>query len=168
MSILKLCNEQTQAGVSGGQVHLAVIGAVYARAILAGTKTIESRLTKTKRVPFGRVRQGERVYFLARKAGLIVTAAVERVESFSDLTPERVKLLREEYGPFIGGDDGYWKSKRESRYATLIWLSEPERARYGPDDVHGRERSYRSAWFVRPGGQCVYPACCRESCRASA
>jgi ASC-1-like (ASCH) protein len=168
MSTLKLRNERTQAEASGGLVHLAVIGAEYARAILAGTKTIESRLTKTRRVPFGRVVRGERIYFLARKAGLIVTAVVERVESFSDLTPERVKLLREEYSPFIGGDDAYWKSKRESRYATLIQLSEPERARYGPDDVHGRERSYRSAWFVRPGQQCVYPACCRESCRVSA
>jgi hypothetical protein len=168
MSTLKLRNEQSQAMASGRQVHLAVIEAAYARAILAGAKTVESRLTKTKRVPFGRVVQGERVYFLARKAGLIVTAVVERVESFSDLAPERVKLLRDEYGPFIGGDDAYWKSKRESRYATLIRLSEPERAQYGPDDVHGRERSYRSAWFVRPGEQCVYPACCRESRRVSA
>ena len=170
MNSLELRIDQTRKRdrAPGGQVHLAVIGAGYARAILGGAKTIESRLTRTRRVPFGRVVQGERIYFLARKAGLIVTAVVEQVESFSDLTPKRVKLLRQEYGPLIGGDDTYWKSKRESRYATLIRLSKPEQAWYAPDDVHGREKSYRSAWFVRPGEQCVYPACCRESRRASA
>ena len=170
MNNLKLRIEQSRKRdrAPGGQVHLAVISAHYARAILEGTKTIESRLTKTRRVPFGRVTRGERVYFLARRAGLIVTAIVEQVESYANLTADRLRLLREEHGAGIGADEAYWEQRSSARYATLVWLGEPEQAWYAPDDVHGREKSYRSAWIVRPGGQCVYPGCCRESRRVSA
>lgn len=150
-----------------GRTHLAVISPNHARAILSGDKTIESRLSVTRRVPFGQVGTGERVYFLARRIGLVVTAVVRCVESHSTMMPELIDELRRKHGPAIGADDRYWVEKRMARYATLIWLERAERAWYAPDDVHGRERSYRSAWFVRPGEQCVYPACCQRLQRHS-
>jgi hypothetical protein len=149
-------------------VHLAVIGAPYAAAILLGTKTIESRFTRTRRVPFGRVSAGERISFIARKAGLIVTATAERVESFAGLTPLQVEAIRSAYGAAIGATDAYWRAKRDCRFGTLVWIGGAELARHAPDDVHGRERSYRSAWVVRPREQCVYPACCAHGPAAHA
>lgn len=144
----------------GGNVHLAVIDPRYASAILMGLKTIESRFTRTRRVPFGQVSAGERIYFVARRAGLIVTAVAERVESFEGLTPARLEAIAREHGAAIGATEAYWTAKRGCRYGTLIWLGGAELSRQAPDDVHGRERSYRSAWVVRPGDQCVYPGCC--------
>lgn len=152
----------------GGRVHLAVIDGRYASAILMGLKTIESRFTRTRRVPFGRVAAGERVYFLARKAGLIVTAVAERVESFEGLDAAGIEAIRREHGAAIGAPAEYWHDKSACRFGTLVWLGGAELAAWAPDDVHGRENSYRSAWVVRPRGQCVYPECCARDARHSA
>ncbi|MCL4221871.1 MAG: ASCH domain-containing protein [Phycisphaerales bacterium] len=140
-------------------LHLAVIHPAYARLILQGRKTIESRLSRVRCMPYNSIAPGERIYFLARRADLIVTAVADRVESLADLTPQDVSRLRRDFGAFIAADDAYWRDKREAGYATLIWLRDPERAAYAPDDVHGRAASYRSAWLTRPDVQEVYPAC---------
>jgi len=155
-------------------IHLAVIHPTYARRILEGRKTIESRLSRVRCAPFGRVFPGERIYFLARRADLIVTAIAERVVALADLTEHDVWRVRCEFDDRIAADEAYWQAKRHARYATLIWLGSPERAEYAPDDIHGRAPSYRSAWIVRPDKQCVYPACvavagqpCARSCPQS-
>ncbi len=160
--------KQPEATGATKNIHLAVIAPKYARAILAGTKTIESRLTITRRVPFGQVTAGERVYFLARRIDLLVTAIIGRVESHEALCPSAIEQIRRDHGSAIGADELYWVSKGQSRFATLIWLDQVEQVWYAPDDVHGRERSYRSAWFVRPGEQCVYPACLERPWRQTA
>ncbi len=140
-------------------LHLAVIHPTYARLILDGRKTIESRLSRVRCIPYNSVAPGERIYFLARRADLVVTAIVDNVVSLADLTPRDVSRLRRNFNVHIAADAGYWRDKRDSRYATLIWLRQPKRALYAPDDVHGRAPSYRSAWLTRPAEQDVYPAC---------
>lgn len=140
-------------------LHLAVIHPTYARLILEGRKTIESRLSRVRCIPFHSVAPGERIYFLARRADLVVTAVADGVISLADLTPRAVSRLRRNFNAHIAADTAYWRVKRDARYATLIWLREPERALYAPDDVHGRAPSYRSAWLTRPESQDVYPAC---------
>ncbi|KAA0212782.1 MAG: ASCH domain-containing protein [Leptolyngbya sp. PLA3] len=140
-------------------LHLAVIHPTYARLILEGRKTIESRLSRVCRIPHNHVAPGERIYFLARRADLIVTAIADQVVSLADLSPGDVSRLRRTFNAHIAADAAYWHAKRDARYATLIWLRSPERALYAPDDVHGRAPSYRSAWLTRPDEQDVYPAC---------
>lgn len=140
-------------------LHLAVIHPTYARLILEGRKTIESRLSRVRCIPYSHVAPSERIYFLARRADLIVTAIADQVVSLADLTPRDVSRLRRDFGGPIAADDAYWREKRDARYATFIWLRDPERAAYAPDDVHGRAASYRSAWLTRPDVQDVYPAC---------
>lgn len=145
--------------VGSAVIHLAVVHPAYARAMLEGRKTVESRLSRVRAVPFGRVHEGERIYFLARRGGLIVTAVADRVESHSDLGPLDIMELRRRFHARIAADDGYWQAKRGARYATLIWLKGVEACAYAPDDVHGRAGSYRSGWILRPSEQCVYPGC---------
>lgn len=43
-------------------LHVAILKPNYIRDILAGTKTVESRLTKTNQPPHGRVETGERLF----------------------------------------------------------------------------------------------------------
>lgn len=140
-------------------LHLAVIHPTYARLILEGRKTIESRLSRVRCIPFHRVTPGERIYFLARRADLVVTAIADKVVLLADLSPRDIARLRRNFNAHIAADAAYWRDKRHSRYATLIWLRQPQRALYAPDDVHGRAPSYRSAWLTRPDEQDVYPAC---------
>lgn len=149
-------------------IHLAVIHPDYARAMLEGRKTVESRLSQVRAIPYGRVGEGDRIYFLARRAGLIVTAVAERVVSLADLTPVDIARLRRRLDRHIGADSDYWRLKRSARFATLIWLGRVERCAFAPDDVYGRAPSYRSGWVIRPAEQCLYPRCLASLCRASA
>ena len=125
-------------------IHLAILKPGYIRDILAGTKTVESRLTKTMQPPHGKVTAGERLFLKASGGPFMATAVAGRVETFADLTPAEVKRLRKDFGKLIGGDDAYWEMKRNSKYATLIWLDRVEPIDVGP----AYKVAYMKAWYV--------------------
>lgn len=125
-------------------IHLAILKPGYIRDILAGTKTVESRLTKTMQPPHGKVAAGERLFLKASGGPFMATAVADRVETFADLSPADVRRLRKDLGKFIGGDDAYWQAKRESRFATLIWLDRIEPIDVGP----AYKVAYMKAWYV--------------------
>lgn len=121
------------------RTHLAIIGPAYLVLILAGLKTVESRLALTRREPFGRVSPGDTILFRVRGGGYAARARVARVELFEDLDPERVRALAARYEPVVRGGRAYWAAKRRARYATLIWLTEVRPETRGPAwTPHGR------------------------------
>ena len=61
------------------QTHLAIIKRSYLNAIIAGKKTIELRLTKTRTAPFGRICKGDQIYLKASAGPVMATAAVARI-----------------------------------------------------------------------------------------
>lgn len=127
--------------------HLAILHKRYLDAILEGRKTIESRLSSTRRAPFGCVRAGDVVYFKESGGPVRALARVTRVRSTSDLTPERIDSLRREHGGAIGAGRAYWASKQTSRYATLVWLKGA--AALGEEaSAIPVPRSMGHAWFV--------------------
>lgn len=125
-------------------IHIAILKPGYIRDILAGAKTIESRLTRTANAPFGQVQPGERLFLKASGGPFMATAVAGEVLSFDGLTPIRVDRLRKRYGKRIGGDDAYWQMKRDSRFATLIELIRPEPISVGPS----YKPAYMRAWYV--------------------
>lgn len=144
-------------------IHIAVVHAPYLDAILTGRKTIESRLSKVRCDPFGVMFVGERLYFKARGGAVLATAVADRVLSFENLTPKRIAALRREFGPAIGAQPDYWKSKESARFATLVTLAEVEQVRFGPrfPAFYGR------AWQRLPDTACVYPRCLDKQNRAA-
>lgn len=147
--------EPVRSRVARERVHVGVLMGGYVDEILAGVKTIETRLSTTRRSPFGAVAPGERVYFKERGGGIRATAIIERVRCFDRLTPAMVRALRDEYGEAIRGTSEYWKRKVDAKYATLMWLREVEPVRFGPRVPV----FYGSAWVTIPAAGCVYPAC---------
>jgi len=125
-------------------IHVAILKPGYIRDILAGTKTIESRLTKTAQPPFGKVSAGERLFLKASGGPYIATAVAGEVLSFDGVTPPVLKQLRKQYGKEIGGDDAYWQLKQDSRFATLIELKEVQPLEVGPR----YKVAYMKAWYV--------------------
>ncbi|MFI4859316.1 MAG: hypothetical protein ACIAXF_01405 [Phycisphaerales bacterium JB063] len=125
-------------------LHVAILKPNYIRDILAGEKTIESRLTKTNQPPHGQVTAGERLYLKASGGPFMAMAIASEVMSWADLTPAQYSRIEQQYRPAIGGDDAYWQMKRESRYATLIRLADVE-----PIDVGPKYKiAYMKAWYV--------------------
>lgn len=131
------------------RTHIAWIDRGYADAILAGTKTIESRLS-VRGPAFERVHKGDRIYFRVPGSGFVACARVSRGVHLAALTPEGVDAIREAWGGGIGAEDGYWRERAGCRYATLAWLTEVRAVRTGP----AFPRAFaRSAWVVQGAGQ---------------
>ncbi|MFN3168940.1 MAG: hypothetical protein ACE37H_17970 [Phycisphaeraceae bacterium] len=125
-------------------IHVAILKPGYIDAILAGHKTVESRLTKTAQPPFGRVSAGERLFLKASGGPFMATAIAGEVSSFGDMLPRDVAALRKRYNKQIAGDKDYWHAKRDSRFATLIELADVEPIAVGPQ----YKVAYMKAWYV--------------------
>ena len=79
--------------------------------ILSGQKKIESRWYKSKFAPWGKIGKGDIVYFKDSGEPISIKAEVEKVISFSDLTPKKVSQILDEYG----NDDGIEKNISEQK-----------------------------------------------------
>ena len=125
-------------------VHVAILMKRYIDLILQGHKTVESRLTKTPRAPFGVIEPNDRIYFKCSAGPYMATAVAGDVESCKDLTPDKVSALCRKHNQAVCGDDQYWQAKRESRYATFMQLRDVEPIDFGPPLAP----SSGIAWFL--------------------
>ena len=113
-------------------IHVAVLLKPYLDLVLAGDKTVECRMTRQARAPYQMIEPGERIY-LKQSAGPYRAAAVaEHVLFESDLTPKRLDEIRRDYNSLICGSDEHWQQKKDSRFATLIWLGDVQPIDTGP------------------------------------
>lgn len=112
--------------------HAVILKRPYLDAILAGTKTIESRITRTAQPPYRAVTPGERLFLKVSAGPWMATALAGHIEFHNDLTPAKVDALRDRYRPTVGGDDAYWAGKRDCRYATFVTLMGVEPLDVGP------------------------------------
>lgn len=127
-------------------LHVAVLLKPYLDLILGGEKTIECRLTIQNRAPFEQIEPGERIFFKQSAGPYRAVATAEHVLCEGDLTPRRVSELRRDYNEFIRGEPAFWRLKRSSRYATLVWLRD-----VAPVDVGPAVRPLQGvAWLVLP------------------
>ncbi len=125
-------------------VHVAILKPQYLRLILAGRKTIESRLTLTAQPPFLQVSAGERLFFKQSGGPFGATALARQVESFANVTRDQMRRFYTELNERIQGDREHWVQKRDANFATFIHLRDIEPLDVGPD--YGRANM--KAWFV--------------------
>jgi ASC-1-like (ASCH) protein len=125
-------------------IHVAILQKPYLDAVLAGRKTIESRLTRQARPPFDAITPGERVFFKQSAGPFRATAICSRIQQFQDLLPANVETLRQKFQDRVGGDDVYWQSKAQSRYAVFLHLEQVEPLTVGPAYKVQQMR----AWYV--------------------
>lgn len=129
--------------------HIAIINRASAAALLSGRKRIESRFSRTRRAPLGRVRVGDRIHFKLSGGPVIGEARVQRVREFHDLDAPRMRWLQRRYNADVRAPASYWRARRSSRFAVLIWLSGLTRGGAGAT----APRQYGTAWIVLgPGG----------------
>lgn len=106
--------------------HLAVFTKGVIDQILAKQKTIESRFSKFQFAPYKRVRRGDEI-FMKESGGRVrgkFTAA--NVLFFSELNPKKLGDLRREYEEELKVDKSFWQNKKDSKYATLIFVKDSE------------------------------------------
>jgi len=109
--------------------HLAIFNSPFLDLILEGRKTIEGRFSKVRCAPFGVIEEGDMV--LMKESGGLVRGSfvVAKVESFENLTEEKLKELEARYSESLcaNADPQYWQRRRASKYATLMHVAQPTR-----------------------------------------
>lgn len=134
-------------------LHVAVLKQPYVTMLLQGEKSIECRLTRTQRPPFGAIEPGERILFKQSSGPYRAAALVDHVLFERDLTPRRVREIQRDYNDRIRGEESYWAVKTNARYCSLIWLREIEPIDRGPtlSRLQGR------AWITLPDSTAALP-----------
>jgi ASC-1-like (ASCH) protein len=140
-------------------VHVAVVMPRYLELILAGRKTAELRLTRSRTPPHGVVSAGERVYFKQTSGPVRATAVVERVEFLEGLTPDAIRLLAERTRETVRGAREFFETRMGARFASVVHVVRVEPCSWGPDFAAERRARPRAAWLVLPDDADVYPAC---------
>ena len=127
-------------------IHVAILLPPYIRLILAGRKTVESRLTQRPLPPYRTIQPGERIYFKASSGTFQATARAADVTCYDNLTPTQILVLQKRHNAAVCGEARYWQGKRHSRYATFITLREVAPTAIGPAIAP----SSGLAWFTLP------------------
>ncbi len=102
--------------------HLAILKKQYLDAILAGRKTIESRLYQTKQKWLSQISAGDKIFLKASSGPVMATAIVDKVKYFENLTAAQILEMKKQYNQQILGDEHYWREKTNSRFGILVWL----------------------------------------------
>ena len=125
-------------------VHVAIVGRAAAGQLLSGAKRIETRFSRRRRPPFGRVLPGDIIHFKLAGGGFIGTSHVMRLREFEDLTPTTLRRLCRQYNHAVRAPQHYWRSRRRCRFGLLIWIR-----RLAPPPAGVRvPRQYGNAWLV--------------------
>ena len=101
------------------QVHLAVMVEPYLSRVLDGSKTRESRFSRKKIAPWGRVSSGN-VVVLKKSGGSFVAVFEATAATYVELSPDSMAQIRQTYGQALCVNDAFWQAKAECSFATLI------------------------------------------------
>lgn len=123
--------------------HLVILKKQYLDLILSGTKTIESRLLKTKHPPLGQINPGDKLFLKQSSGPVCATARVKSVKTFENLTPQKISELKNLYNDKVLGADVYWEMKSDCKFAIFAWLENVE----DMPPVYINKKDWR-AWVV--------------------
>ncbi|MBU1032227.1 ASCH domain-containing protein [Patescibacteria group bacterium] len=107
--------------------HLAIFKGEAGEKILSGKKTIESRFSRVKSVPFGVISSGDLVYIKPSGKEIIGQFRVQKVFFFDNLDSSDLNYLKKVYGKKLAADSEYWEKKKNSRYGSLIFIGSSSR-----------------------------------------
>lgn len=107
--------------------HLAVFDKLSCEKVLTGQKTVDGRFSLRAIKPFGCISRGDMLLLKPSGTDIAGEAVVDNVLYFSDLDPEQISKIRANWGKYMCMDEGFWSAKLSSKYATLIFLSDPRR-----------------------------------------
>ena len=126
--------------------HLIVLKPQYLRLVLEGTKTLECRLSRTRRLPFGAVKVGDTLW-LKRSAGpILAKARAKRVTSIELDGSTSLCDIESRYAVELGADPDFFRDRARVRYATLIRFDHIRRI-----PAMRIEKRNRHAWVILPG-----------------
>lgn len=119
-------------------------------AILTGHKSVETRFTKFRIVPFGVVARGDLIFMKPPGEEIVGQFRVKKVFYFEGMDAGDVKRIFEDFGDRIqtgnsGEDIRYQQDKQNANYGTLIFIADSERFITSPIKIQKKDLR---AWVV--------------------
>jgi len=121
----------------------------FTEKIATGQKTIESRWYNVRYAPWGRILPGDSIYFKNTGEPIIIKAEVEKVLNLSNLTPEKVQTIPEDYSKELGLDEPdilrFFEMFKHKRYCVLIYLKDAQHIQ--PFEINKQGFGTMSSWL---------------------
>lgn len=130
-------------------IHIAIMRERFYRAIIDGTKTVESRFSRNRCAPYQTVTEGDVIMFKKTCEPITALSKVESVWYF-DLRETPLESIVESYADQIAADDEFWDQKSHCAYASLMLLTDT--IEISPIKCHKRDRRGWISMSTRQGG----------------
>ena len=121
----------------------------FTEKIATGQKTIESRWYNVRYAPWGRISPGDNIYFKNSGEPVTIQAKISRVINFSDLTPEKVQTILEDYGKEMGIDEPdmpkFIEMFKHKKYCILVYLKDAHHIQ--PFEINKQGFGTMSSWL---------------------
>jgi ASC-1-like (ASCH) protein len=117
--------------------------------LLDGKKTIESRFTMKKILPFNAIEIDDIIFFKKASGNVVGKAIVKDVEFRERLNPSKIKEIVNTYKDELMLSDEFLEKKLNSNYATLIWLKDVQRI-----TPYHHEKHDQRTWIVLNDDSC--------------
>lgn len=109
----------SRAGVG---IHIAVMTGPYLDKVLSGAKTVESRLTKNRSAPYGRISAGDVVLFKHASGPIGAVAVVGEAICTEIGNGRSLGDVTSDFAEGLAYESDYLESKSDARYCSLIVL----------------------------------------------
>ncbi len=100
-------------------IHLGIFSEPYLTYMLEGKKTIESRFSKNKIIPYNQITKND-IVIIKKSSGDVLGYFTIKDVLFFDLNTISIEEIKSKYNKQLCVDETFWISKRNSNYATLI------------------------------------------------
>ncbi len=105
--------------IKNTSLHLGVFTEPYLTYMLEGKKTIESRFSKNKILPYNQISKDD-IVIVKKSSGNVVAYFTIKEVLFFNLNETSIDEIKTKYSKQLCVDESFWLSKRNSNYATLI------------------------------------------------
>lgn len=130
--------------------HLAIFSKEAANRIFEGKKTIESRFSLNNIAPFSKVHPEDIIYIKIAGGDIEGQFRAAKVIFFEGLDSKQWNFIRSSFGGEISLgskalDDEFFKSHKNARFATLIFITRVEKFLAPPIEIKKRDKR---GWVV--------------------
>ncbi|MFO0972626.1 MAG: hypothetical protein U1A27_04175 [Phycisphaerae bacterium] len=106
--------------------HLVIVHDTYLRAMLAGHKRVECRLSRLRRPAFAQAAPGDRFWFKVPAGPVRAAATIVRRRLLSVSGPQALQRIARQYGPALCAPDSFWRMNDRIRWVGLFWIDQVE------------------------------------------
>ena len=103
-------------------MHLGIFAEPYLTYMLEGKKTIESRFSKNKVIPYHQISKDD-IVIVKKSSGNVVAYFTIKEVLFFDLSVTSINDIKSKYQKQLCVDEEFWAHKKDSHYATLIVIN---------------------------------------------